>query len=157
MVKKKLCNHSNMTIIDITFSQRVYTLFRSQVLKYIDGQHKIISRHVKWVKFLQSFTFFIKHKSRVCNQVVDTLSCKHSLLSKSQVKVKLLRFLRNSTQMIPILVKQKCFSYSLPHFFLYKMVIFSKIKDYEFLNVHQQHPLSLNLMEHDFSWTLWEG
>ena len=45
-----------------------------EALKYINAQHKLNSRHAKWVEFLQAFTFLIKHQSGVCNQVADTLS-----------------------------------------------------------------------------------
>jgi len=31
--------------------------------KYIQGQHKLNSRHAKWVEYLQSFHFIIRHKS----------------------------------------------------------------------------------------------
>jgi len=33
-----------------------------EALKYIQGQHNLNSRHAKWVEFLQSFYFTIKHK-----------------------------------------------------------------------------------------------
>jgi len=38
-----------------------------EALKYIQGQHKLNSRHDKWVKYLQSFHFLIKHKSEKLN------------------------------------------------------------------------------------------
>ena len=42
---------------------------------------------MKWVEYLQSFTFFIKHKSGVTNRVVDALSRRHTLLTKMKVEV----------------------------------------------------------------------
>jgi len=51
-----------------------------EALKYIQGQHKLNSTHAKWVEYLHSFHFTIKHKSRKLNQGVDALSRKHLLL-----------------------------------------------------------------------------
>ena len=51
-----------------------------EALKYIEGQHKLNSRHAKWVEYLQSFHFVIKHKSEKLNQGVDALSRRHLLL-----------------------------------------------------------------------------
>ena len=32
-----------------------------EALKYIQGQHKLNASHAKWVEYLQSFHFLIKH------------------------------------------------------------------------------------------------
>ena len=58
-----------------------------EALKYLSSQQKLNHRHAKWSKFLQSFTFVLKHKAGVQNQVADALSRRHSLLSTMQVKV----------------------------------------------------------------------
>ena len=42
---------------------------------------------MKWFQYLQSFTFFIKHKSRVTNKVVDALSRRNYLLTEMKVEV----------------------------------------------------------------------
>ena len=42
---------------------------------------------MKWVEFLQSFTFVIKHNNGVINRVANELSRRHSLLTKMKVEV----------------------------------------------------------------------
>ena len=51
-----------------------------EALKYIQGQHKLNARHAKWVEFLQSYHFTIKHKSGKMNQGADALSRRHLIL-----------------------------------------------------------------------------
>jgi RNase H-like domain found in reverse transcriptase len=58
-----------------------------EALKFINGQHKLKPRHARWVKFLQGYTFHIKHKSGSLNQVADALSRRYSLLSTMKVNV----------------------------------------------------------------------
>ena len=55
-----------------------------KALTYLNHLQKLSPRHVKWVEFLQSFQFVIKHKAGKLNQVVDALSRRHSLLSTIQ-------------------------------------------------------------------------
>jgi len=51
-----------------------------EALKYVQGQHKLNSRHAKWVEYLQSFHLNIKHKSGKLNEGADALSRRHLLL-----------------------------------------------------------------------------
>lgn len=52
-----------------------------EALKYLHTQQKLNSRHAKWIEVLHSFSFVLKHKVSMENQVADALSCRHSLLS----------------------------------------------------------------------------
>ena len=42
---------------------------------------------MKWVEYLKSSTFVIKHKSGVTNRVVDVLRRRHSILTEMKVEV----------------------------------------------------------------------
>ena len=57
------------------------------VLKYVNTQNKLNSRHAKWVSFLQGYTFVLKHKLGKQNQVVDALSQRNVLLTTMENKV----------------------------------------------------------------------
>ncbi|GKC44870.1 RNA-directed DNA polymerase [Tanacetum coccineum] len=58
-----------------------------EALKFINGQHKLKSRHAKWVEFIQTFSFVIRHKVGLNNQVADALSRRHSLITTMQIRV----------------------------------------------------------------------
>ena len=58
-----------------------------KALQYLGSQQKLNQRHMKWVEYLQSFTFVIKHKSGVTNRVADALSRRRSLLTEMKVEV----------------------------------------------------------------------
>ena len=62
--------------------QREFILYSDhEAPKYINGQHKINSRHAKWIAYLQEFTFSLKHKSGTQNKVADALSRRMNLLT----------------------------------------------------------------------------
>lgn len=50
----------------------VYT--DNQALSFLNSQDKLNHRHVKWVEYLQSYTFTLKHKKGQLNKVADALS-----------------------------------------------------------------------------------
>ena len=58
-----------------------------EALKYLRTQHKLSARHEKWVEFLQTFQFVLKHKSRLLNKVADSLGRRHALLNVMQYVV----------------------------------------------------------------------
>ena len=58
-----------------------------QALQYLNSQGKLNQRHLKWVEFLQSYTFVLKHKSGKSNRVVDALNRRHLLLTQMQIEV----------------------------------------------------------------------
>ncbi len=58
-----------------------------EALKFIQSQHKLQSRHAKWVEFLQTFHFTIKHKAGKLNTGADALSRRYLLLSTLNTKV----------------------------------------------------------------------
>ncbi|GJS42727.1 RNA-directed DNA polymerase, partial [Tanacetum coccineum] len=58
-----------------------------EALKYIQGQHKLRSRHAKWVEYLQAFNFTIQHKSGKLNKGADALSRKYALVNSLRPRV----------------------------------------------------------------------
>ena len=42
-----------------------------QALQYLNSQGKLNQRHSKWVEFMQSYTFMLKHRSRRSSRVAD--------------------------------------------------------------------------------------
>jgi len=59
----------------------------NSALQYVMQQHKLNHKHAKWVEYLQSFNFVLKHISGQANKVADALSRKALLLQESTVQV----------------------------------------------------------------------
>ncbi|WVZ81234.1 LOW QUALITY PROTEIN: hypothetical protein U9M48_028633 [Paspalum notatum var. saurae] len=51
-------------------------------LKHIRSQAKLNKRHAKWVEFIESFPYIIKHKKGKDNVIADALSRRYTLLSQ---------------------------------------------------------------------------
>jgi hypothetical protein len=51
-------------------------------LKHIRGQAKLNKRHAKWVEFIETFPYIIKHKKGKENVIVDALSRRYTMLSQ---------------------------------------------------------------------------
>jgi hypothetical protein len=58
----------------------------NHALQFVTQQEKLNQKHVKWVEYMQNFTFLIKHISGTANKVVDALSRKCLLLQEFRVK-----------------------------------------------------------------------
>ena len=59
--------------------------FDNHALKFINSQPKLNQGHVKWVEFLQKFTFVIKHTSGKSNKFVDAFSRVSMVLQEVKV------------------------------------------------------------------------
>jgi hypothetical protein len=51
-------------------------------LKHIRCQAKLNKRHAKWVEFIETFPYIIKHKKGKENVIVDALSRRYTILSQ---------------------------------------------------------------------------
>jgi hypothetical protein len=51
-------------------------------LKYIRGQAKLNKCHAKWVEFIETFLYIIKHKKGKDNVIVNALSRRYTMLSQ---------------------------------------------------------------------------
>nr|GEW16372.1 hypothetical protein [Tanacetum cinerariifolium] len=77
------CDTSNVRIGAVLSQEgHLVAFFNLEALKYINNQHKLSPRHVKWVSFLQNFNFTLKHKAGNQNKVADILSRRASCLSE---------------------------------------------------------------------------
>jgi hypothetical protein len=51
-------------------------------LKHIRGQTKLNKHHTKWVEFIETFSYIIKHKKGKENVIADALSRRYTMLSQ---------------------------------------------------------------------------
>ena len=58
-----------------------------QALQYLNSQGKLNQRHLKWVEFLQSYTFVLKHWSGNSTKIAYDLSRRQLLLTEMQIEV----------------------------------------------------------------------
>eukprot|EP00253_Pinus_taeda_P034055 PITA_34055 len=65
----------------------IFSRTREEHLQHVRKKHKLNHKHAKWVEYLQSFNFVLKHISGQENKVVDALSRKALLLQESTVQV----------------------------------------------------------------------
>jgi hypothetical protein len=56
-------------------------------LKHIRSQGKMNGRHAKWVEFIESFPYVIKHKKGKENVIIDALSKRYALLTQLDYKI----------------------------------------------------------------------
>ena len=56
-------------------------------LKHIRSQGKLNRRHAKWVEFIESFPYVIKHKKGKENIIADALSRRYTLLNQLDYKI----------------------------------------------------------------------
>jgi hypothetical protein len=56
-------------------------------LKHIHSQGKQNCRHAKWVEFIESFPYVIKHKKGKENVIADALSRRYALLTQLDYKI----------------------------------------------------------------------
>jgi len=57
----------------------------NHALSFLNNQDKLSHRHIKWMEYLQSYTFTIKHKKGQANKVADALSRRSVLVQEIQL------------------------------------------------------------------------
>ncbi|GJV98066.1 putative CCCH-type zinc finger family protein [Tanacetum coccineum] len=69
------------------FQQEFVLQTNHEALKYFNSQKSISRMHARWMKYLQQFTFVIKHKAGTKNKVADALSRRATLLTTMGTEV----------------------------------------------------------------------
>ena len=58
-----------------------------EALKYLKSQGKLNRRHAKWIEFIETFSYVVKHKRGKDNIVADALSRRCGLITQLDAKV----------------------------------------------------------------------
>jgi hypothetical protein len=58
-----------------------------EALKHIRTQTNLNRRNAKWVEFIESFPYIIKHKNGKENIIADALSCRYTMLSQLEFRI----------------------------------------------------------------------
>jgi hypothetical protein len=93
-------------ILNSTYDKKLYALVRCletwqhylwpkkfvihsdhEFLKHIRSQGKLDRRYAKWVEFIESFPYVIKHKKGKKNVITDALSRRYALLTQLDYKI----------------------------------------------------------------------
>ena len=61
--------------------------FDHEALKHIRSQNKLNRRHAKWVEFIESFPYVIKHKKVKDNVIADALSRRYAMMSQLDCRI----------------------------------------------------------------------
>ena len=56
-----------------------------EALRFLNSQKKL--NYAKWVEYIQSYTFVLKHRARIENKVADALSRRSLLLNSVRAEV----------------------------------------------------------------------
>ena len=67
----------------------------NHALQYIMQQPNLNKKHAKWMEFLQSFTFVLKHINGHSNRVADALSRRSIIIQEKHVQVLGFEYLKN--------------------------------------------------------------
>jgi hypothetical protein len=66
--------------------KEIFLYSNNHALQFVTQQEWLNQRHVKWVEYMQNFTFVIKHIFGTASKVPDALSIKCLLLQEFKVK-----------------------------------------------------------------------
>jgi hypothetical protein len=69
-------------LVTLSLAKRICYNSDHESLKHIRGQEKLNKCHAKWVEFIESFSYIIKHKKGKKNVIADALSRHYTMLSQ---------------------------------------------------------------------------